>query len=56
VEALADMAARVCMEEPAVQRVDVTLRKPGAVRGADWVGVQISRTRGDYEEKDGRTA
>ena len=46
VEALADAVARVCLEDPRVQRVDVSVRKPGAVRGADWVGVQVSRTRG----------
>ena len=47
VEALAESVAQTCLEDPLVERVDVTLRKPGAVRGADWVGVEVSRTRGD---------
>lgn len=45
VEALADAVARTCLEERRVKRVDVAVRKPGAVRGADWVGVQLSRVR-----------
>ncbi len=46
VEALADAVARTCLEDQRVKRVDVAVRKPGAVRGADWVGVQVSRSRG----------
>ena len=46
VEALADAVARTCLEDQRVKRVDVSVRKPGAVRGADWVGVQVSRVRG----------
>lgn len=49
VEALAEEIARVCLQgEPLVQAVSVAVRKPGAVRGADWVGVEISRTRADF--------
>lgn len=52
VEALAEEVARVCLEEgPRVQAVSVTVRKPGAVRGAEWVGVQISRTRADFRAR-----
>jgi FolB domain-containing protein len=45
VEALAQKVADVCLEDPLVKRVDVVLKKPGAVRGSDWVGVEISRNR-----------
>ncbi len=45
VEALAERVAQICLQEKLVERVDVSLRKPGAVRGADWVGVEISRSR-----------
>ena len=51
VEALAEEVARVCLEEPRVQAVSVTVRKPGAVRGAEWVGVQISRARADFRAR-----
>ncbi len=46
VEALADAVARVCLDDRRVMRVDVAVRKPGAVRSVDWVGVQVTRTRG----------
>lgn len=43
VEALATDIARICLEEPGVQRVRVRVEKPGAVRFAQSVGVEIER-------------
>ena len=45
IEALAEAIARVCLEEERVARVDVTLEKPGALRYARTVAVEITRTR-----------
>ncbi len=45
VEALAGDLARLCLEEPGVVRVQVRVEKPGAVRFADSVGVEIERAR-----------
>ncbi len=45
VEALAERAAELCLDDPLVHSVTVTVRKPGAVRDADWVGVEVSRSR-----------
>ena len=45
VEALAEDLARLCLEEPKVVRVQVRVEKPGAVRFADSVGVEIERPR-----------
>lgn len=45
VEALAGDLARLCLEEPGVVRVRVRVEKPGAVRFAESVGVEIERTR-----------
>jgi FolB domain-containing protein len=47
VEALAEDLARLCLEEANVLRVQVRVEKPGAVRFADSVGVEIERSRGD---------
>jgi FolB domain-containing protein len=44
-EALADRIASLCLEQPAVQQVQVTLEKPTALRFAHSVGVEITRTR-----------
>jgi D-erythro-7,8-dihydroneopterin triphosphate epimerase len=44
-EALADRIATLCLEQPAVQQVLVTLEKPTALRFAHSVGVEITRTR-----------
>jgi len=43
VEALASDIARFCLEEPGVQGVQVRVEKPGAVRFAQSVGVEIER-------------
>ena len=45
VEALASDIARFCLEEPGVAGVQVRVEKPGAVRFAQSVGVEIERYR-----------
>lgn len=45
VEALAADIARLCLEEPNVQRVCVRVEKPHAARFAASVGVEIERER-----------
>ncbi len=47
VEALAADIAKLCLEEPGVQKVRVRVEKPGAVRFAKSVGVEIERSRED---------
>lgn len=43
VEALAEDLARICLEFPGVQKVRVRVEKPGAVRFAQSVGIEIER-------------
>lgn len=45
IEKLADAVARACLLDARVQKVDVRLRKPGALRFADSVGLDITRER-----------
>lgn len=45
VERLAEEIAALCFEAPAAERVRVRVEKPGAVRFAASVGVEIERTR-----------
>ena len=45
VEALASDIANLCLEEPQVVKVLVRVEKPGAVRFAHSVGVEIERKR-----------
>ena len=45
VEALANDLAKICFEDKGVQKVIVCVEKPGAVRFAKSVGVEIERTR-----------
>lgn len=47
VEAMARAIADVCLGFQRVERVDVTVEKPGALRFARTVAVDISRGRGD---------
>ena len=47
VEALASDLARLCLEEPGVIKVQVRVEKPGAVRFARSVGVEIERCKED---------
>jgi len=48
VEALAADVARLCLAEPGVERVRVRVEKPGALRFARSVGVEIERTGADF--------
>lgn len=45
VEALAEDIANICLENSRVMRVNVRVEKPGAVRFAKSVGVDIERAR-----------
>jgi FolB domain-containing protein len=45
VESLAEDIASLCLRNPRVQKVMVRVEKPGAVSGADSVGVEIERER-----------
>lgn len=47
VEALANDLAKICLEEKNVIKVIVRVEKPGAVRFAESVGVEIERSRDD---------
>jgi dihydroneopterin aldolase/D-erythro-7,8-dihydroneopterin triphosphate epimerase len=47
IERLAAEIAGLCLKEPAVERVRVTVAKPGALRFAKSVGVVIERERID---------
>lgn len=49
VEALAADLARLCLDEPGVQKVRVRVEKPGAVRFARSVGVEIERDKAGME-------
>ena len=44
-ETLADRIATLCLEQPSVQQVQVTVEKPTALRFAHSVGVEILRSR-----------
>lgn len=48
IEALANSIAQIIVTEFPVQRVRVTVEKPGALRFARSVGVEIERERGDF--------
>lgn len=45
VEALANDLAEICLKEQGVQKVVICIEKPGAVRFAESVGVEIERSR-----------
>ncbi|MBI4558487.1 MAG: dihydroneopterin aldolase [Candidatus Hydrogenedentes bacterium] len=45
VERLAEEVAELCLEDPRVQRVEVCVDKPGALRFARSVAVEIERER-----------
>ncbi|MBN1401363.1 MAG: dihydroneopterin aldolase [Anaerolineae bacterium] len=47
VEKLAEEVAKLCLAYPGVQAVRVRVEKPGALRFARSVGVEIERLRGD---------
>lgn len=44
-EAMARSIADICLEHPMAQQVQVTVEKPGALRFARSVGVEITRER-----------
>ena len=46
---VSDIARIILTENEAVQKVQVRLEKPGALRFAQSVGIEIERTRGDFE-------
>ncbi|MFT7484896.1 MAG: D-erythro-7,8-dihydroneopterin triphosphate epimerase [Candidatus Paceibacteria bacterium] len=48
-ERLAQEIATLCLQDPGVVQVDVRADKPGALRYAKTVGVEISRTKKDQE-------
>ena len=49
VETMAAEIAAICLEDPRVDEVSVRVEKPGALRFARSVGVEIHRTRADLE-------
>lgn len=49
VEALAADIAKLCLSAEGVQRAQVRVEKPGALRFAKSVGVEIERSRGDLD-------
>ncbi len=49
VEALAQDLARICLNQPGVDKVIVRVEKPGAIRFSKSVGVEIERSREDLE-------
>ena len=49
VERMADEIAKLCLADPRADAVQVEVLKPGAVRFADSVGVEVSRSRADYD-------
>ena len=52
VEALAADIARLCLEEPGVQKIRVRVEKPGAVRFSSSVGVEIELAKDEGVEPD----
>jgi FolB domain-containing protein len=48
IEALATDIAKICLEQKSVIRVRVRVEKPGALRFARSVGVEIERTAEDF--------
>ncbi|MGL5508314.1 MAG: dihydroneopterin aldolase [Microcoleaceae cyanobacterium] len=49
VEALANDLAKICLADEKVQRVIVRIEKPGVVRLTSSVGVEIERSKEDYQ-------
>ncbi len=48
IEKLADEIAKVCLDDSKVQRVHVTVDKPGVLRYTRSVAVEVVRTRESY--------
>jgi FolB domain-containing protein len=49
VERMAAEVAAICLEDPRVEAATVRVEKPGALRFARSVGVEIQRSRADME-------
>ena len=49
VEALAHNIARICVVDNGAELAEVRVEKPGALRFADSVGVEVRRRRADFE-------
>ncbi len=49
VEALAHNLARICVVDFGAELAEVRVEKPGALRFAESVGVEITRARADFE-------
>ena len=49
VEKMAAEIAAICLQDPRLEAVDIRVEKPGALRFARSVGVEIHRTRSDLE-------
>lgn len=54
VEALAEAIARICVVDHGARQVRVRVRKPGALRFARTVGVDIERVSADYPPESDR--
>lgn len=52
VEKLVTDLARLVITEFGVERVQVRVEKPGALRFAESVGIEIERTRADFLKRD----
>lgn len=48
IETMAERCAEICLEPAKVQQVTVTIDKPGALRFARSVAVQVTRQRGSF--------
>ena len=48
VEALANDISGICLEQPGVEKAIVRVEKPGAVRFAASVGVEVERSRDEH--------
>jgi FolB domain-containing protein len=46
---VSDIAHMILTQHPTVQKVQVRVEKPGALRFADSVGVEIERSRADFD-------
>ncbi len=56
VERLATELARICVVDHGAETARVRVEKPGALRFADSVGIEIERTREDFPESSRREA
>jgi dihydroneopterin aldolase/2-amino-4-hydroxy-6-hydroxymethyldihydropteridine diphosphokinase len=54
VEKMAAEIAALCLDDPRVEQADVRVEKPGALRFARSVGVEIQRTRADLKTQPHR--